>query len=64
MAGNVAVRFSVQNYETVKVALASLGKDGEKALAALNAASGKPAGGLMSLSSIIEDLKGAPSPRS
>ena len=58
MAGNVAVRFSVQNYETVKVALASLGKDGEKALAALNAASGKPAGGLMSLSSIIEDLKG------
>ena len=57
MAGNVAVRFSVQNYETVKVALEGLGKDGQKALNALEASAKKPAGGLMSLSSIIENLK-------
>lgn len=41
-AGNVSVRFSVENAETVRRALQDLGKDGEKALRQLDD-SGRPA---------------------
>lgn len=56
--GNVAIRFSVENAETVRQALEGLGKDGEKALRQLNAASQQPGGGLNALSAVMDQLKG------
>jgi lambda family phage tail tape measure protein len=58
MAGEVAIRFSVQNTEVVRQALQALGKDGEKALQQLNAGTGAPNRGLNALSSLLDSLKG------
>lgn len=55
--GTVSVRFSVADKEVVRQALADLGKDGDAALAKLNAAGDKPSSGLKALSDIISGLK-------
>lgn len=57
MPGNINVRFTVQDAETVKEALDSLGKDGQAALAKLNAAGQQPSQGLRAISDVMADLK-------
>ena len=57
-AGDVAVRFSVENAEVVRKALEALGRDGEKALKVLDAA-GKPVPkGLSAVSEAIAAARG------
>jgi phage-related minor tail protein len=58
MAGNVEIRFSVKDEETVRVALERLGKDGQAALQKLDAASRQPSAGLKGLSAFMDELKG------
>ena len=57
-AGNVSVRFSVENAEAVRKALQDLGKDGEKALKQLDAA-GKPVTrGMAAVAEAVNEAKG------
>jgi hypothetical protein len=55
-AGNVTIRFSVQDAEVVRKALEQLGKDGEVALRKIDAAGQPPSGGLRALNTVIGDL--------
>ncbi len=57
-AGDVVVRFSVQDAEVVRKALEALGRDGDKAMRQLDAASQQPSRGLGALSKIMEEVKG------
>src|SRR5690349_6515546 len=54
---DVKVRFSVENAEVVRTALQNLGKDGEKALRTLDAASSPVNKNLGALSGLANDLK-------
>jgi hypothetical protein len=54
---NVAIRFSVENAETVRQALQALGKDGEKALKQLETGTAAPNTGLSALSSLVDAAK-------
>jgi len=56
-SAQVSVRFSVQDQEVVKKALADLGKDGEAALKKLDAASRTPSAGLTAMSAVIKEAK-------
>ena len=57
-AGDVSVRFSVENAEAVRKALQALGADGDRALKQMDAA-GKPVSGTFrAVLSVVEDLKG------
>jgi hypothetical protein len=56
--GNVSIRLSVQDAETVRAALEKLGKDGESALKKIEAAGTKPGAGLSAVDKTVADLKG------
>lgn len=56
--GNVSVRFSVQDQEKVRAALASLGKDGEATMRKLEQAGQPSSRGLKSVGAVVDDLKG------
>lgn len=55
--GQVSIRFSVQDEEVVRKALANLGKDGAAALRALDAAARQPDAGLSALDKLIAGLR-------
>ena len=57
MAGNVSIRFSVQDEEVVRRALQNLGADGEAALRRLDDAAKRPSQGLSSLDKLIGSLR-------
>ena len=57
MAGNVSVRFSVQDAEVVRKALKDIGDDGKAALDKLDAAGKKPGNALTLLSAAVETVK-------
>lgn len=57
-AGDVSVRFSVQDAEVVRTALEALGKDGQAALNRIDAASRTPSAGLKAVSAVMADLRG------
>ena len=57
-AGNVTVRFSVQDQEVVRKALEQLGTDGQAALKKIDAAGQTPSASLKLLDSIMGDLRG------
>ncbi len=57
-AGNVTVRFSVQDQEVVRKALEQLGADGQAALKKIDAAGQTPSASLKFLNSIMGDLRG------
>lgn len=57
MAGNVSVRFSVQDAEVVRKALKDIGDDGKAALDKLDAAGKKPGAALSLLSATVETVK-------
>lgn len=55
--GQVSIRFSVQDGEVVRQALENLGKDGQAALAKLDAAGKQPSAGLSALDKIVSALR-------
>lgn len=55
--GQVAIRFSVEDEETVRKALDNLGRDGEAALRRLDAAAKAPQAGLSALDKVAGGLK-------
>jgi hypothetical protein len=57
-AGEVSVRFSVENAEVVRQALANLGKDGDKALKQLEAAAQPAAKSIGAISEISSQARG------
>lgn len=57
MAGNVSVRFSVQDAEVVRKALKDIGDDGKAALDKLDAAGKRPGNALTLLSAAVETVK-------
>ena len=57
MPGNVNVRFSVQDAEVVRKALADLGKDGQAALDKLSAAGKKPSESLKVVNDVVGSIK-------
>lgn len=55
--GNVSIRLSVQDAETVRAALERLGADGQAALRKIETASAKPGAGLSAIDKTVADLK-------